>query len=98
MTTASLIIESAPNWLGHTNIYHLAAPLGGSDYVAVSVFDTRAFTLDGQPSEWHNAGVQVVGCDQFGCAPTLDVIHQSYVVDTHVDVLARLGYQLTEQD
>lgn len=91
---ATLIIAGSPTWMGDTNIYALDTPHGGHNFLAVSVFGARAFTPDDEPAEPHNAGVQIVGCDETGAASSLDVILQTYEILDHAGALAWLGYEV----
>jgi hypothetical protein len=83
----ALHISDASNWLGRTNIYIVDTP--ERTFVAISVFGVEY-------SEWQNAGVTAIACDEFGCAPTLDALYQTYEVVEHPEVLARLGYTLVD--
>lgn len=91
MRTATLHIADLAAANGDTNVYHLNTPHSGFDYVAVCTYPV-------QYGEWHNAGVEVFGCDATGHIPTMDTLYQSYVIESDGDVLAHLGYTLTEQE
>jgi len=82
---ATTHIVGASNWLGDTNIYALDEPLAGHTHLAVSVYGV-------EHGEWQNAGVEVIGCDETGWAPSLDAVFQSYEVLSHAEVLGVLGY------
>lgn len=88
---AELIFPEHPNWVGDARIYRLTPSYQGYDHVAVTVHPV-------QYGQWHNAGADVVGCDEKGwiAGDCVVAIHQTYVVGTHEAVLAELGYE-TEQ-
>lgn len=71
---------------GECHVYALSEPLDGATYLAVVVFDG--------PIGWQNKGVEVFACDETGWVPVMDTAYRSYLVETHAEVLARLGYTL----
>lgn len=91
MHTATLHLEDFAPLGGHglCHVYALSEPHDGADYLAVVVYNAEG-------SGWQNKGVEVFGSDDTGWVPVLDTIYRSYLVESHVDVLARLGYTLTE--
>ncbi len=86
---AELIHENHLSWLGNTHIYKLNPSLKGYDYIAVSVHNVDY-------GQWHNAGVEVVGCNEHGTAagPSVEPLWQSYVVLSHDEIITELGYTL----
>lgn len=88
---ATLIFPAHDYWVGDAKVYHLAPPYQGHDHVAVTRFAVEY-------GQWQNAGVQVVGCDAAGHIPGDQVVavYQNYVVMSHTEVLAALGYSLQE--
>lgn len=84
---AKLVFPEHDSWVGDAKIYHLAPPYRGHGYVAITVQPVS----DGQ---WQNAGVMVVGCNADGLIPGdyVNAVYQGYVVMSHGEVLAELGY------
>ncbi|MFC9436920.1 hypothetical protein [Nocardia sp. NPDC057030] len=84
---AELVFDEHPSWIGDARIYRLTPPYHGHDHVAVTVHPVEY-------GQWQSAGVDVVGCDENGCIAGDHVvpIFQSYVVMSHAEVLAVLGY------
>ena len=82
--------EHALSGHGTCRIYDLDEPYNAATHLAVVVYD--------QPGIGHqNKGVEVFACDENGWVPVLDTVYQSYLVETHVEVLARLGYEVTTE-
>lgn len=86
MNTATLHIENFVALGGHgdCNVYHLSAPYEGADYLAIVIYDGDI--------GWQNKGVEVFACDEVGWVPVMDTVYRSYLVETHTEVLGRLGY------
>lgn len=84
---ANLIFDEHPYWVGDARIYQLDTPYQGHTHVAVTVHPVEY-------GQWQNGGVEVVGCDENGHIPgnSVNSVFQSYVVMTHDEVLAALGY------
>ncbi|MFG1794119.1 hypothetical protein [Nocardia sp. NPDC049149] len=84
---AKLVYPHHDYWVGDARIYELDPPYQGHSYVAITVHPVS----DGQ---WQNAGVEVVGCNADGHIPGDYVVScwSSYVVMSHGEVLAQLGY------
>lgn len=74
--------------IGICHVYELDEPYKGATHLAVVVYDTPGIG-------WQNKGVEVFACTELGWVPVMDTLHSSYVVEPHADVLARLGYEVT---
>lgn len=88
---ATKIIDTFAALGGHgvCHVYELDESLNDATHLAVVVYD--------QPGiGWQNKGVEVFACDEYGSVPVMDTIYRSYLVETHAEVLASLGYTLTE--
>lgn len=85
---ATKIIDTFAALGGHgiCHVYALDEPLGDATHVAVVVYD-------GKGIGWQNKGVEVFACDETGWVPVMDTIYQSYLVETHEEVLTNLGYR-----
>jgi hypothetical protein len=86
---ANCVFSEHPSWIGDARIYLLTPPYRGHGHVAVTVHPVEY-------GQWQNGGVDVVGCDENGGIPGNSVvaIYQTYVVRTHAEVLADLGYRI----
>lgn len=87
MMSAKLVFPEHDYWIGDARIYRLDPPYQGHSYIAVTVHPVEY-------GQWQNGGVEVVGCNADGLIPGNEVvaIYQSYVVMSHPEVLAELGY------
>lgn len=88
---ATKIIDTFAALGGHgiCHVYELDEPYNDATHLAVVVYD--------QPGiGWQNKGVEVFTCDKDGSVAVMDTIYRSYLIETHEDVLASLGYTLTE--
>lgn len=88
MTSATRTITNLASMGGHgtCHVYELSEPLDGATHLAVVVYD-------GEGIGWQNKGVEVFACDETGWVPVMDTIYQSYLVETHEEVLTNLGYR-----
>lgn len=73
---------------GDCNVYRLSTPHEGANYLAIVVYDGDI--------GWQNKGVEAFGCDEAGWVPVMDTVYRSYLVETHAEVLARLGYTVVD--
>lgn len=81
--------EHAMGGHGICHAYELSEPYKDATHLAVVVYN--------QPgSGWQNKGVEVFACDETGWVPAMDTIYQSYIVESHTEVLAHLGYEVTD--
>lgn len=87
---ATLVFPEHPSWVGDARIFRVEPPYQGHDHIAITVHPVDY-------GQWQNAGVEVVGCTEDGGIPgdSVNAIYQSYVVQTHEQVLADLGYEVT---
>lgn len=91
MHTATLHFEDFAPLGGHgiCHVYALSEPHDGADYLAVVVYNAEG-------SGWQNKGVEVFACDEVGYVPVMDTVYRSYLIETHAEVLGRLGYTLVD--
>lgn len=91
MSTATRIITNLASMggIGTCHVYALDEPYDSATHLAVVVYDTPGIG-------WQNKGVEVFACDANGWVPVMDTLHQSYIVETHTEVLAHLGYEVTD--
>lgn len=84
----SKIIDTFKPLGGHgvCHVYALDEPHNGATHLAVVVYDKPGIG-------WQNKGVEVFACDETGWVPVMDTLYQSYLIETHAEVLARLGYE-----
>ena len=71
---------------GTCRIYDLNEPYRGADHLCVVVYD-------GDGIGHQNKGVDVFACNEHGWVPVMDTLYQSYLIETHAEVLVRLGYE-----
>lgn len=81
--------EHAMGGHGVCRIYTLNEPYSGAAHLAVVVYDRPGIG-------WQNKGVEVFAADEIGNVPVMDTVYQSYLIETHAEVLARLGYEVTD--
>lgn len=82
--------EHAMSGHGTCRIYDLDEPYNAATHLAVVVYD-------GEGIGWQNKGVEVFACDEIGNVPVMDTVYQSYLIEPHTEVLARLGYEVTNE-
>lgn len=85
---AKLVFPEHDYWVGDARVYYLEPAYQGHRHVAVTVHPMA-------DEQWQNAGCEVVGCNADGHIPGDYVIAlwSSYVVMSHSEVLAELGYR-----
>lgn len=71
---------------GECNVYSLDEPYRGAEHIAVVVYGNPGLI------GWQNAGVEVFACDELGNVSSMDTLYQSYLIESHAEVCARLGY------
>lgn len=84
---AKCVFPQHDSWVGDSRIYQLDVPYQGFTHIAVVRHEVEY-------GQWQNAGVEVIGCNADGLIPGNQVVavYQNYVVMTHAEVLAELGY------
>lgn len=89
MLKASRVNIDSSHWLGDSVVYWLDEPYQGYQRVVVTILN--------DPGQWQGKGVEVFPCDEHGAAIAIDgglrALWQSYVIMTHEEILAVLGYK-----